>query len=170
MHLSRAHRGTKGFTLLELVVVICIISTLGAFLANRLQSTAELAEKTSMEYIANEISTALLFEFANNMVRGTQGKIPGMMQTNPMDWLVQKPANYLGEFADAPSGEDQLGNWYYDTRDHVLVYLVRRGDYFHPDSTGAKRVRYRVKVLFDTDEPRAVVGVILSPVEPYKWF
>jgi general secretion pathway protein G len=87
-----------------------------------------------------------------------------------MDLLAQKPANYLGEFADAPSGGDPTGNWYYDTKNHFLVYLVRRADDFEPDSTGAKRVRYRVKVLYDNEDPRGMVGLILTPVEPYKWF
>jgi prepilin-type N-terminal cleavage/methylation domain-containing protein len=163
------HR-TQGFTLFEFVIVISIIAILGAILLGRLQDTAEAAEKSSMEYTANQINSALLFEFANNVIRGTRGKIPGMVRANPVNLLAQKPANYLGEFHVPPKEPDPLGNWYYDPSDHVLVYLVKRGDDFKPDSSGAKRVRYRVEVLYDDETPKMMVGVMLKPVEGYKWF
>lgn len=167
---SRNPRAISGFTLLELVIVICIVAILGAVLADRLQRTAELAERSSMEQTASEINTALLLEFAENVIRNKRESISGMVNVNPVTWLAQKPSNYLGEFADAPPAGDASGNWYYDTKDHVLVYLVRRGDDFEPDSAGMKRVRYRVKPLYEETDSRVVVGMILSPVESYKWF
>jgi prepilin-type N-terminal cleavage/methylation domain-containing protein len=167
---TRIAHPPRGFTLFEFVIVISIIAILGSILLTRLQNTAELAEKTSMEYTANQISSALLFEFANNVIRNNQAQNPKLAQANPMSWLAQKPSNYLGEFRDAPANSDQAGNWYYDTGDHLLVYLVRRGDNFQPDSAGQKRVRYRVKLVYDDTEPRSLVGMSLSPVEPYKWF
>jgi general secretion pathway protein G len=167
---TRGRRNAWGFTLFEFVIVISIIAIVAAVLVGKLENTAEQAEKISMQYTVDQISTALLFEFANKMVRNKSGDIPGMMQVNPVDWLVQKPGNYLGELASAPTGDEPLGNWYYDTKDHFLVYLVRRSDNFTPDSTGLKRVRYRVKLLYDDEEPKGMVGMILSPVEPFKWF
>jgi prepilin-type N-terminal cleavage/methylation domain-containing protein len=166
---NRFHR-TRGFTLFEFVVVICIIAIVAAALLGRLQNTAEIAEKVAMDNIVNQINTALLLEFANNVIRNTRGKIPGMAQKNPMDWFAQSPSNYLGEFPGTPEGLNPQGNWYYDTAEHFLVYTVRRGEDFQPDSAGVKRVRYRVKILYDREEPKVLVGVILSPVEPYKWF
>jgi prepilin-type N-terminal cleavage/methylation domain-containing protein len=164
-----AARKPCGFTLFEFVIVITIIATLGALLMTRLQNTAELAEKASMETTANEIRTAMLLEFASNVIHGTTAKNAGLVQANPMDWLVQKPSNYLGEFRDPPANSEQTGNWYYDTGDHLLVYLVRHGDSFRPDSAGLKRVRFRVKLVYDETEPKAIVGMVLIPVEPYKW-
>ena len=169
----RLARPTAGFTLLELIVVISIIGILGTVLAERLLRYAELAEKTSMEYTANVINSALLFEFAGRVIGGKRDEIPDLLSTNPMKWLAQKPGNYLGELRDPPLNEDRLGNWYYDPTGHELVYLVRRGDNFQADREGKKRVRYQVKMLYDEAQPgagKSWVGAVLAPVEPYKWF
>jgi len=165
-------RSTQGFTLLELIVVISIIGILGVVLAERLQRYAEFAEKTSMEYTANIINSALLFEFAARIIHGKKVDIPELALINPVKWLAQQPSNYLGEFRGPPLNEDQLGNWYYDTADHELVYLVRRGDNFQPDSTGKKRVRYRVKFLDEIEAGGGKItnGAVIAPVEAYKWF
>ena len=117
---------TLGFTLLELVVVISILGIFAVLVIDRLHRYAEFAEKTSMEYTANIINSALLFEFATRVIRGKRGEIPQLAQVNPVKWLAQEPSNYLGEFRDPPLNEDQRGNWYYDAANSELVYLVRR--------------------------------------------
>jgi prepilin-type N-terminal cleavage/methylation domain-containing protein len=167
---TRGFHGPRGFSLLELVVVISIIAIFAAVLLGRLKNTAAIAEKTTMEATVNQINTALLFEFAADVIHNTRDKIPALASKNPVDWLAQPPSNYLGEFAATPKQPEPGGNWYFDTTDHFLVYTVQRGEEFQPDSTGLKRVRYRVKLLYDDTEPKVMVGVILSPVEPYKWF
>ena len=166
-------RPTRGFTLLELVVVISILGIFAVLVIERLQRYAEFAEKTSMEYTANIVNSALLFEFASRVIRGKRGEIPQLAQVNPVKWLAQEPSNYLGEFRDPPLNDDQRGNWYYDAANSELVYLVRRGDNFQPDSMGKKRVRYRVKFLYDEIESgsgKITVGAVMAPVETYKWF
>jgi prepilin-type N-terminal cleavage/methylation domain-containing protein len=175
MHKSKKCRGSTvrantGFTLFELVVVLCILAILAEVLLQRISGTAAIAEKVAMENTVNQINTALLFEFANNVIRNTREKIPAMTEKNPMEWLAQYPSNYVGGFAVSPSTADTQGYWFYDTTEHLLVYTVRRGDDFQPDSEGLKRVRYKVKILYDSEESKGMVGVVLSPVEPYKWF
>jgi len=162
-----------GFTLLELIVVISIIGVLGVMLSERLQRYAEFAEKTSMEYTANIINSGLLFEFAHRLTQGGRGSIADLVNINPVQWLAQKPTNYLGEFRDPPAGEEYAGNWYYDAARNELVYLIKRGDNFQAGADGKKHVRYRVKLLYDEAEqgaPKSLVGAILTPVERYKWF
>ncbi len=165
-------RKLRGFTLLELVVVISIIGILGIMLTERLQRYAGLAEKTSMEYTANIVNTALLFEFVTRLTKGRRGDISSLVDVNPVKLLAQKPPNYLGEFRDPPVGEQFEGNWYYDLEHRELVYLVRRGDDFKADSSGKKRVRYHIELLYDELEPgagKSLTGAVLVPVEAYSW-
>jgi general secretion pathway protein G len=159
-----------GFTLFELVLVIAIVGILGSFLLTRLDRAAEFAEMTSMETTASTLNEALLLEFAHHVMAGDREEIPKLLAANPMLLLAQKPANYLGEFHDPPASSGQTGNWYYDAGTHELVYLVRRGDYFVPDTAGEKRVRYRVSLLYDESQTRTLIGVVLRPLEAYKWF
>jgi prepilin-type N-terminal cleavage/methylation domain-containing protein len=163
-------RTARGFTLLELVLVIAIVGILGSVLLTKLGTTAEFAEKTSMEYTADTRNEALLFEFAHHIIDGSRRDIPALAVANPMSWLARKPANYLGELRDTPGKPEELGNWYYDLQSHELVYLVKRGDNFQTDSAGLKRVRYRVALEYDPALPKSPVGMVLVPVEPYKWF
>jgi prepilin-type N-terminal cleavage/methylation domain-containing protein len=166
---ASARRASRGFTLLELVVVLTILAILGGILMDRLGRYAEFAEKTSMEYTVNSINTALLMEYAELTMRNRRDDTFKLAQSNPVGALAQKPSNYLGEFTGPPAAADLGGNWYYDSSDHQLIYLVQRAENFQPDSTGAKRVRFKVMGYYDTTDPRVLVGLVLSPVEPYHW-
>jgi prepilin-type N-terminal cleavage/methylation domain-containing protein len=168
-----AKRTPRGFTLLELIVVISIIGILGVVVIERLQRYAEFAEKTSMEYTANIVNSGLLFEFARRLTHGERGGIPALVGVNPVQWLAQKPTNYLGEFRDPPVGDEFPGNWYYDTGTRELVYLIKRSSNFQTGASGKNEVRYRIRLHYDEDAPggpKSVVAAVLTPVEPYRWF
>jgi len=167
----RASAAGRGFTLLELAIVIGIVSVLAAFFLDRALDSLEAAERMAMETQARAIGSALQLKMAA-MITGGQGRdIAKLARGNPVDLLLTKPANYLGERKGAPPEERDAGNWYYDLDSGELVYLVRRGDRFAADSTGRKEVRYRVQVVHDASVPtrNEVVGVVLQPVQPYRW-
>ncbi|MDP1681214.1 MAG: type II secretion system protein [Burkholderiales bacterium] len=171
-------RRTHGFTLLEFLVVIIIISTLGAVLLDRVWFYQEAAEKAAMEQLAGTLRSALHLQIADKLIKGKPQGVSGLAEENPMDWLAEQPANYLGErFAPGP-GEVSKGNWYFDLKDKNLVYVVARGGHFVPDQTGRKEVRYAVRVVYarapqvgrDNADKQEVNGVILAVTEPYRWF
>jgi len=174
MRLKRAH----GFTLIEFLVVIIIISTLGAVLLDRMLFYQEAAEKAAMEQIAGTLRSALHLQIADKLVKGQIQAIPHLAEDNPMDWLAEQPANYVGErFGPAP-GEVEKGNWYYDLKDRQLVYVVARGGHFMPNQVGRKEVRYGVRLVYarapqagrENTDKQEVNGVILAVTEPYRWF
>ncbi|MEK6662866.1 MAG: prepilin-type N-terminal cleavage/methylation domain-containing protein [Pseudomonadota bacterium] len=175
MMLKRA----QGFTLIELLVVIIIISTLGAVLLDRVLFYQEAAEKAAMEQLAGTLRSALHLQIADRFLKGKTADIAALGQDNPMNWLAEQPANYVGErFGPAP-GEVEKGNWYYDLKHRQLVYVVARGSHFMPDQAGRKEVRYAVRLVYAHKETQAgrenadkqeVNGVILAVTEPYRWF
>ena len=169
----------NGFTLIELVVVIIVISTLGAVLLDRMWFYQEAAEKAAMEQLAGTLRSALHFQIADRLLNGKTADMAELAQDNPMDWLAEPPANYVGDRFAPPVGEVPKGSWYFDLKDRQLVYLVSRGEHFTPNQQGRKEVRYAVRLIFTQNKAKAdpksadiqlVNGVILALVQPYTWF
>lgn len=171
-------RRKAGFTLLEFLVVIIIISTLAAVLLDRLTFYQEAAEKAAMEQMVGNLRSALHMQIADKLIHGKASELPQLLNDNPMDWLAEQPANYVGvRFGPKPS-EVKGGDWYFDLKDKMLVYAVKRGQYFVADSAGRKEVRYQVRLVYGRDaqgsqehaDEKEINGVILALAEPYQWF
>lgn len=170
-------RKFRGFSLLEFLVGVISIGIIATILLNRLLYYQEAAEKTNMEYTMSMMKSALRSRMASLLIEGRAQEYIRLAQENPMDWLEPKPDNYLGKLANPDPGQLAAGNWYFDSANGTTVYLVGRGKYFQPDTTGQKRVRLRVTFVrnransqsnHDPIEPTDTVA--LSLVEPYKWF
>ena len=175
---SLLKRAQRGFTLLELIIVITIVSILATVLLNRLLDYQERSEKDAMEQTAGILRSALHLQVVDLIARDRLGDIPKLLNENPITWLAEKPHNYQGEYFDPAPGQIEPGSWYYDLKARQLVYLVDRGRHFLPDSTGRKAVRYEVALVYNqerqaaTDIPatRQVGGVVLQLAEPYRWY
>lgn len=166
----------KGFTLLELVVVVSIIAILGSVLLNRIWFYQEQAERAAMEQVAGALQSALTLQFGRLMVRGRETGASVLATENPMNWLARKPANYEGEFYDPTPQSVPAGSWMFDLKSRELIYVVDRSEYFTPGRDGVKWVRYRVNLVYE-DAPgegakgnRAIAGAVIEPVESYVWF
>lgn len=159
-------------------MVISIISILGVAALDRLWFYQEQAEKVVMEQTASILKSALRLQMADLIARQQVRDIPRLAEQNPMDWLAEKPGNYLGELNDPAPGQIAPGSWYFDTRERMLVYAVDHGSHFVPDRQGRKRVRYRVELVGSPqikENPEKadsiqIEGVKLAVVEPYRWF
>ena len=71
-------------TLIELVVVVCIIGVLGAVLLDRLRFYQEAAEKAAMEYNVGALKSALQLRVAAMLVRGEERNIESLANANPI--------------------------------------------------------------------------------------
>ncbi len=161
---SRSSSVESGFTLFELIVVVSIVALLAAALLDRLRFYQELAEKAAMEQTVGIIRSAIHLKIAELISQDRISSIPELAKENPMDLLAEKPPNYAGAFAgNVPSAS---GIWYYDSRDHLLVYRVELGEHFA--SPAGKRIRFRLQIL--PGDPSGIAGLVLSRVDSYRWF
>lgn len=167
-------RQQAGFTLLELVVVVCVVGLLAVVAIDRLLYVREQAEKAVMEQNIAMLKAALRLQVADRVARQDTAGIAALAGKNPVDWLEDPPANYRGEFP-GEGAPDCRGCWYFDTTARALVYLVDRGEYFQGDGRGRKRVRLRVEGASPQGngakaDETAIPSVKLVVLDPYRWF
>lgn len=167
----------RGFTLIELIIVIIIIVTLMGLFLNRALYYQEQAEKTAMEGVAGAIQSSLIMQYGQVLTRGKSSDAAALAQDNPMNWLQKKPRNYAGEFYDPTPLSFESGNWVFDLKSRDLIYLVRNASYFKPGKDGKKWIRFHVAVSHEVSRlpslrnaPPELTGIQFEPTEPYSWF
>ena len=167
---------SKGFTLIELVVVVTVVAILYTVFLNRIWFYQERAEKTAMVEVAGALQSALIMQYGRLMVRGREAEVTALAADNPMRWLQKTPTNYAGEFYDPQPSAVEPGSWMFDLKSKELIYVLNRADYFVPGKDGQKWVRYRVRIEYENvpekgAPPRKVLSAVsFAPVQPYVWF
>lgn len=168
-------RTSRGFTLLELIVVISVVAITATIALDRLYGYLSQAEKAAMEYNATMIKSGLWMSAASLMMAERTSGIPALAEQNPMNLLAQKPANYLGEIDGRKTEALKGGNWFYDASKHQVVYVVEHRRYFMPEVPDDFTIRYGMKVLYSEMELAQgkkvsyIAGVTLVPLTKYAW-
>jgi prepilin-type N-terminal cleavage/methylation domain-containing protein len=166
-------RAGSGLTLIELVIVVCIIGVLAALLLDRLRYYQEAAEKAAMEYNVGALKSALQLRVAALLIQGEERKIESLAAANPIAWLMEPPPGYRGEFRAAQPTVPG-GSWYFDATKKELVYVPDLDFHLERLADGSKRLRFRVRLDFEPEEPasgrKRFAGMRVEPVYPYVWF
>ena len=166
----------KGFTLLEMVVVIAMIGYLGTIVLDRLWKYRIYAEEAAVTSTVGNIRSALGLQVAKLAVGGQMRKIPTLADTNPMLLLAQQPHNYLGEFENN-NDIQETGVWYFDTTEKTLNYIVNYSNNFKSTVEGIKRTRHQLNLVFTDNNNNNrfdngvddISGLDLVAKEPYRW-
>jgi general secretion pathway protein G len=117
-------RHASGFTLYEFAVAAGVLAALVGILLLRTLFYQDEAEKAAVRQVVASLRIALTLRA--NEVDTKEGKrgLTRLLEENPLDWLAQKPRNYLGEYYSPELKEIPSGNWVFDRRDKCLIYLL----------------------------------------------
>ena len=159
----------SGFTLIELIVVIIVISVLGTLAADRLCYYRERAEKAMVDSTVELVKMGLRIRMAELVASNRSTELPQLARENPVRWLDEPPAGYAGEYT-APG---KPGNWYYASQENELIYLPSSTSYLDTGQNKKKELRFRVELRYQIEsagQGRSIVGITLASINGYKWF
>ncbi len=167
----------RGFSLLELVIVIVIISVLLVLAISRLLALQVDAERVTMETVAGTLRSAIGIKVAESIVNMKVADLQALEGSNPMALLAETPHNYLGERDGVDPATLEDGNWYFDNRAKALIYLVRSKGFFSGGLPNPPRARFALRLVYSDKNWNgvfnpgvdAIEGLRLSAVEPYSW-
>ncbi len=171
-----AARRARGFSLLELVIVVVLVSLLVTLAIDRLLVLKAQAERVAMEQVIGNIRSGLTIRLAELMARGNLNDAARLAGTNPMLLLAVRPDNYLGELFGPDPAALEPGHWYFDSRAGALCYLVESVEYFE-SALVPPRARFKINLVYEDRnrngrydaESDALRGMQLAPMEPYVW-
>jgi len=173
------HESSKGFTLLEFIVVISLVAILAGLFLSRIPFYQEQAEKTNVQQMEGALQSALTMRYGALLARGAASeKELGILATdNPMNWLQQKPKNYAGEFYATTPKTVAPGHWMFDLRSRELIYVPDRSEYLTSGKDGQKWIRFHINLGYEPplgavagDKTKELTSTLFEPVEPYHWF
>jgi prepilin-type N-terminal cleavage/methylation domain-containing protein len=166
-------RRQRGFTLLELTVVVIIISGLLYFALDRLLKLEVQAERASMQQLIGIINSAIGMTISKHIAEGDIPSLRNYIDSNPMDLLAQTPPTYLGSFAGPPPHLGKGVHWYFDQTRHTLVYVTGSPEYFFSESPESGQIAFKLVGVYDDNKASkqfaALVGLRLAATAPYHW-
>jgi prepilin-type N-terminal cleavage/methylation domain-containing protein len=151
--MDRGPRRAGGFSLLELVVVVCLIGIFAAVALDRMLRYQEIAEKTAMESQLGAMRSALALQVASRIATGGLRAVAGLAEENPVEWLATAPPGYAGALYDPSIEMVPKGSWYFDLKRRQLVYRPRITRFLSSGKDGSDLLRYEVVVRVKQADP-----------------
>jgi len=159
----RQFRNPRGFTLIELIVVVAIVSTLMAVALDRLLYYEERAEQAMMNADLEAVKMGLRIRTAELMASGHGERIPALENENPMRWMERPPAGYAGDYVAPP----RHGSWYFAANTHELIYVPKNSAYLQGGAGPDRELHFRPALEMDGT---SIAGVTIVPVTRFEWF
>lgn len=163
----------RGFTFFEFSVVALVLSALAVIFYDKLLFYQEQSEKAAMERTIESIESALRMRHAQLFSMDRAGDVAILAASNPVDWLLTKPVNYIGVREGPLPSDGPRGVWYFDPKRHQLVYVVKHDRHLkYP----AREIAFQVVQNLGTvpkgslqGADNLAYGVSFRATEPYRW-
>jgi type II secretory pathway pseudopilin PulG len=163
----RRETGFATYSLLEIVVVVCLVLVLVAVAADRLLPLRGAAEQASFERTLGAMRSAL-GTAATAAVLKTPGMsgVMGLAGSDPMDLLEVSPPHETG--TEFPQDGIGPGRWFFARSSGILYYGVRYPQYFHGGHGRPPVIRLEILVEAGTSDAAANT-LQLRVLDPYSW-
>jgi hypothetical protein len=167
----------RGVSLFEFVVVIVAIGILTGLLLDRVLPLIGQAERVAFLQTRQQLQSALLLEAAERVARGESRSLATLAGSNPIELLLQPPANYVGTVIGTDGESLPRRSWLFDEDQHLLIYVPGRQAKFAALEGPSDRIQLMVSFLYrDRDANGAFDasvdhfdGLRLETVHPYSW-
>jgi hypothetical protein len=163
---------TDGFTKFEFVVSAFVFCILVGVLLNRIGLVQDETERAQVARVLGTMRAALQFKTVELIVNSKQAEAAKFVDQNPMDWLMDRPENYLGEYYSPTAGTLPKGNWYFDRSNKTLVYLLNNGKTFEGEQLNL--LKFKVKfsdtpgnTVTSSGQPSLIKGIALDQVSDH---
>lgn len=150
VHEISHRRRDRGFSLVEVILVIVILGILSAVAVPAYVSMTKDAEKARVESTVGNLITAVNIAV---MKQVTAGQTPAAH--NPFDDLATRPNNYAGAFPDVDLSNCPAGKWAFQTGNAananwaIVVYRFKSTPTTAFSWGGAKWLVYEIKTVTD---------------------
>ena len=164
-----------GFSMLELVVVIIIISALLAIGINKLMKLQVQAERSALENIIGTLQSSIALTISEHIAKNSIPQLTKYINSNPMELLASQPLSYKGSFAGKPKNIESA-SWWFDTRSRYLYYQVANRDYFSTTGNEKGAIKFKILAVYDDnnrngrfDRGDVLKGLRLKSSASYQW-
>ena len=154
--------GGRGFTLIELVIIIVVLGLLAAIAIPRLFSVTEEAEKATVENMVATLESSMGIYVARQYVDGQPITVH-----NPFDDLSNIPENYNGVNDPVTALNTPAGTWSWRPTGNWIMYNPKSQITGGWLNGGERFVIYQVQPVLDGTD---TVGLRLDTTPAYAYF